>query len=183
VDPRRLVRTSKYLSKHLRHRPERLGLTLEPGGWVSVDELLEACAAHGFALTEAELEEVVACNDKRRFALDPSRRRIRASQGHSIPVDLGLEPVAPPCELFHGTSSGRVEAILREGLRPMGRHHVHLSPAPDTARKVGARHGRPAVLVVAAAAMAREGHAFLRSDNGVWLTDEVPPAHLRELSP
>jgi putative RNA 2'-phosphotransferase len=182
VDDRRLVKTSKYLSKHLRHQPERLGLTLDDGGWVDVDELLAACAAHGFALTRAELEEVVARNDKRRFAFDPSRSLIRASQGHSVEVDLGLDAVPPPAELFHGTNERSVDDILRDGLDRRGRHHVHLSPDVATATRVGGRRGRPVVLAVDAARMAAEGHAFYRSVNGVWLTDAVPPGYLRRLS-
>jgi putative RNA 2'-phosphotransferase len=181
VDDRRLVRTSKYLSKHLRHRPERLDLTLDDGGWVGVDELLAACAAHGFALTRAELEEVVARNDKRRFAFDASGTRIRASQGHSLEVDLGLDAVAPPAELFHGTNERSVDDILRDGLDRRGRHHVHLSPDVATATRVGGRRGRPVVLAVDAARMAADGHAFYRSANGVWLTDAVPPGYLRRL--
>ena len=173
-----MVKVSKYLSRHLRHDPGRLGLELQPGGWVAVDELLAACAERGMALSRADLEEVVARNDKRRFAFDAAGTRIRASQGHSVPVDLGLEPVPPPERLFHGTSEGRVAAILRDGLRPMGRRHVHLSPDAGTARRVGARHGRPVVLEVAAGDLAAAGHPFLRSDNGVWLTDAVPPGAL-----
>jgi len=178
MDERRLVKVSKYLAKHLRHQPERLGLTLQPGGWVRIDELLEACEAAGFDLSRAELESVVARNDKQRFATDPTGELIRASQGHSIPVDLGLEPVAPPAVLYHGTGAGSVEAILRQGLRPMGRHHVHLSPDTATARRVGARHGRPVVLAVDAAAMHAAGEVFYRSDNGVWLVAGVPATFL-----
>lgn len=179
MDQQRVIKVSKYLSKHLRHRPERLGLTLQPGGWVPVADLLAACAAHGFALTADQLSEVVERNDKRRFAFDATRERIRASQGHSVPVDLGLIPLVPPPLLFHGTGRPRVEAILRRGLSPMGRHHVHLSADAATARRVGARHGSPVVLEVAAARMAADGHPFLRSDNGVWLTDHVPAQYLR----
>ncbi len=178
MDDRRLVKTSKYLSRHLRHEPARLGLALEPGGWVRVDDLLAACAARSFALTRAELEEVVARNDKQRFAFDATGARIRASQGHSVPVDLGLAPATPPAVLFHGTARGRLDAILREGLRPMRRHDVHLSADTATARRVGARHGPPVVLQVDAAAMAADGHAFRVTDNGVWLVAHVPPAHL-----
>ena len=181
MDPRRLVKVSKHLSKHLRHRPERLGLTLAPGGWVAVDELLARLAEHGFPLTRAELEEVVDRNDKRRFAFDPSGTRIRASQGHSVAVDLQLRPAAPPEILFHGTSTRAAEAIRREGLRPMGRHHVHLSPDAVTAARVGARHGKPVVLEIAAGELARAGHEFLLSDNGVWLTAGVPPGSIRPL--
>jgi len=182
VDPRRLVKVSRYLSRHLRHDPGRLGLELRPGGWVEVEALLAACAARGLALSRGELHEVVERNDKRRFALDRAGTLIRASQGHSVPVDLGLASATPPAVLWHGTSEARVEAILRDGLRPMGRHHVHLSPDAVSARRVGARHGRPTVLEVAAGKLAAAGHVFLRSDNGIWLTEHVPPRALRELS-
>src|SRR4051794_15741313 len=103
MNPKRLVTTSKFLSKHLRHEPEALGLTLAPGGWVDVDELLRACGRHGMALTRGELEEVVAGDNKQRFAFDETGTRIRANQGHSTEVDLQLEPVTPPPLLFHGT--------------------------------------------------------------------------------
>ena len=177
MDAKRLVKVSKYLSRHLRHQPERLGLTLEPGGWVEVDDLLRACAAADFAVTREELEEVVARNDKRRFSLEGSR--IRANQGHTVEVDLGLEPADPPAVLFHGTGEKSVGAILRDGLERRGRHHVHLSPDEETATRVGARHGRPVVLEVDAAAMAADGHAFFVTANGVWLTGAVPPGYLR----
>lgn len=173
-----MVKVSKYLSTHLRHQPERLGLTLEPGGWVEVDKLLRACAAHSFALTRAELDEVVARNDKRRFGFDETGTRIRANQGHSVEVDLGLEPAPPPDVLFHGTGERSVDAILRDGLTRRGRHHVHLSPDPGTATRVGARHGRPVVLEVSAGRMAADSHEFFVSDNGVWLTLDVPPRYL-----
>lgn len=175
----RLVRISKYLSKHLRHRPERLGLELAPGGWVAVDDLLSSCAAHNFPLTRGELEEVVARNDKRRFSFDESGERIRANQGHSVEVDLQLEPGEPPAVLFHGTGAQAAPLIEATGLRKMGRHHVHLSPDAETARRVGARRGRPVVFAVDAAAMARDGCLFYVSANGVWLVEGVPPQYLR----
>jgi putative RNA 2'-phosphotransferase len=176
-DPRR-VKASKYLAKHLRHQPERLGLTLRPGGWVAVEDLLAACAAHGFALSAAELREVVDKSDKQRFAFDPTGTLIRANQGHSVAVDLQLAPTVPPERLFHGTGAGSVESILRSGLERRSRHHVHLSPDAETARRVGMRHGRPVVLTVAAGEMARAGHVFFVSANGVWLVDAVPPGYL-----
>jgi putative RNA 2'-phosphotransferase len=174
----RLTRVSKYLSLHLRHRPDDLGLTLGPGGWVLVDELLRAAAERGFPISYDELVEVVASNDKRRFALDEGGTLIRANQGHSVEVDLELERVAPPPVLYHGSGRRAVPAILAEGLRKMQRHHVHLSPDQETAHRVGARHGHPTVFAVDAEAMARDGHAFYRSANGVWLTDSVPATYL-----
>ncbi len=178
MDDRRRTHVSKYLSKHLRHAPDRLGLTLAPGGWVAVDDLLRACAAHDFPLSPAELREVVEGSDKQRFAFDPTGTMIRANQGHSVDVDLGLSPTPPPEELFHGTGAGAVESILATGLERRARHHVHLSPDEETARRVGMRHGRPVVLRVAAGEMARAGHAFYVSANGVWLVDSVPPEYL-----
>src|SRR5947209_4761629 len=116
MDEQRLIKISKYLSKHLRHEPERLGLTLAPGGWVQVEALLKACAAHQFAVTRAELNEVVAKNDKQRYSFDASSTMIRANQGHSVEVDLQLEPQSPPAILYHGTGEKYVNAILHEGL-------------------------------------------------------------------
>ena len=179
MDPKRLVRVSKFLSKHLRHAPEKLGLTLSPGGWVAVDDLLAGCARAGFRVSPAELKEVVARNDKQRFSFDESGTLIRANQGHSAPVDLQLEPATPPAVLYHGTPEKSVEQILRTGLKKMARHHVHLSPTVPTAQAVGARRGRPVILAVDAAGMARGGHTFYCSANGVWLVDEVPPQYLR----
>ena len=178
MDDRRRVKISKYLAKHLRHQPERIGLRLQPGGWVPVGELLEACAAYGFRLSRVELDEVVASNDKQRFAFDDTGLLIRASQGHSVEVDLGLAEVTPPARLYHGTGAGSVEAILREGLQPMGRQHVHLSPDALTARRVGARHGRPEVLIIDAGGMHSVGHVFYCSANGVWLTLVVPKQYI-----
>ncbi|MFE1203402.1 RNA 2'-phosphotransferase [Streptomyces sp. NPDC058762] len=177
----RSVKVSEYLSKHLRHQPERIGLTLDEGGWVEIDTLIAAAAAHGFRVTRDELHHVVATNDKRRFAVDGTR--IRASQGHSIDVDLGLPPATPPPYLFHGTVARHLEAIRSEGLRPMNRHDVHLSPDRATATRVGARRGRPVVLSVDAAAMHRDGHVFRVSANGVWLTKAVPSRYLRFPAP
>ena len=173
-----VVRVSKRLSFVLRHHPDSVGLRLDPHGWVQVDALLAALAAHGLELSRAELDRVVATNDKRRFAYDGSGTRIRASQGHSVGVDLGYQPQRPPAELFHGTTRRFLEAILADGLLPGRRHAVHLSPDVATARTVGGRRGEPVVLRVDAAAMAADGAVFTRSANGVWLTDAVPARYL-----
>lgn len=179
MDERQLVRISKFLSRHLRHAPRDIGLELQEGGWVEVEDLLAGCRRAGLRLSEEDLEEVVEKNDKQRFSFDVTGLRIRANQGHSVPVDLQLTPCQPPDVLYHGTASDAVEAILRDGLKRMKRHHVHLSTSEQTAVKVGKRHGRPVVLVVDAARMHRDGAAFYCSDNGVWLVDEVPAGYLR----
>jgi len=180
MDDRRLVKVSKFLSKYLRHEPEELGLTLAPGGWVQVDDLLAACGRRNFTVSRAELEDVVARNNKQRFAFDETGTRIRANQGHSVEVDLELAPTVPPPVLYHGTAVTNLAAIRQSGIQKMSRHHVHLSPDTETAHKVGSRHGRPVILKVDAAAMHAAGHSFYCSANGVWLTDHVPPQYLSE---
>lgn len=174
----RLVKVSKYLSKHLRHQPERLGLTLGTGGWVAVADLLNACTEHQFPISREELETVVATSDKKRFSFDPTGELIRANQGHSVEVDLQLEPQVPPDILYHGTGDRAVEMILQSGLNKMSRHHVHLSKDVETARKVGMRHGRPVVFAIDAKAMHQAGYLFFCSENGVWLVDHIPSEYL-----
>lgn len=169
---------SKLLSHVLRHAPDRLGITLDVGGWTDVEILIARARDAGFMLDRALLEIVVAESDKKRFTLSPDGARIRAAQGHSVPVDLGLEPVPPPDVLFHGTARRNLPAILAEGVNPGQRLQVHLSPDVETAVAVGRRHGVPVVLRVAAGRMREGGFYFFQADNGVWLTDFVPPAYL-----
>lgn len=166
TDP--LVKKSKRLSKVLRHDPDSAGIKLDSAGWTDVDKLLIA-----MKLTRAELDEVVATNNKKRFEYDSEENRIRASQGHSVEVDLQYEPADPPGTLWHGTSRDTLSIILKEGLKKMSRHHVHLSETLDTAWTVGKRKGKAIVVQVASAQMT--GHTFYKSTNGVWLVDSVPP--------
>lgn len=173
-----LVPISKTLARYLRHAPEEIGLRLEPGGWVNIAALLKALKQKGKIVTREKLEAVVAQNDKQRFSFDATRERIRANQGHSTPVDLGLEPTEPPETLYHGTAHANLAAILETGLLRMKRHHVHLSHDTETAHRVGSRHGKPVILTVRARAMRDAGFVFYRSENGVWLTDTVPAEYL-----
>jgi putative RNA 2'-phosphotransferase len=182
VDRKRIVQVSKYLSLHLRHHPERLGLELEPGGWVPVAVLLAACAADRMPLTPAELSEVVETNDKKRFSFDEDGSHIRANQGHSVAVDLQLEPVTPPEILYHGTATKVLDAILAQGLLKMSRHHVHMTTSTETAMKCGSRHGKPVILQLDAAGLHAAGGVFYCSSNGVWLVEHVPPAYLSILA-
>jgi putative RNA 2'-phosphotransferase len=168
------VNKSKFLSLVLRHKPETIGLTLDANGWVDVDELLDALEEHRHAMSIAELERIVRENDKQRFILSEDKRRIRANQGHSVPVDLELQPQAPLEKLYHGTVEAFLESIFANGLQKGQRHHVHLSRDLATATKVGQRRGKPVILEVNAGEMHRAGHAFFVSANGVWLTDFVP---------
>jgi putative RNA 2'-phosphotransferase len=174
----RTVKISKFLSLVLRHKPETIGLRLDGAGWVNIADLLAALDAHGRPVTRAELEEVVATNEKQRFACDEEGKRIRANQGHSVEIELDYAPAEPPEILYHGTASRFLGSIFASGLVKGQRHHVHLSADTETALKVGQRHGKPVVLTVKAAAMHAAGQVFYLSANGVWLTDAVPPAYL-----
>lgn len=168
-----MVRLSKRMARVLRHAPEEVGLRLDAAGWVDLGDFVRA-----LGVTRAQVLEVVADNDKQRFAIEDGR--LRASQGHTVAVSLDLPVAEPPAELYHGTVARFLPDIFRDGLRPMARHDVHLSATVETAVRVGSRRGRPVVLVVDAAAMAAAGHEFRVSANGVWLVPAVPPNYLRE---
>ncbi|WP_132376989.1 RNA 2'-phosphotransferase [Paraburkholderia sp. BL9I2N2] len=188
--PENYVAVSRLLSKILRHEPEIVGIRLDGQGWVSIDELIRAIERTARkagaskrlrtlpAITRDVILAVVTTNDKKRFSLSPDGLRIRAAQGHSIGVDLGYADMEPPAVLYHGTAWSNWESIAADGLTPRSRHAVHLSTDVDMATRVGARHGPPLVLVVAAAQMYADGYTFSRSDNGVWLTPVVPVAYL-----
>ena len=167
-------RLSKFLSLVLRHQPDEIGITLDPAGWTPVDELLAAMSRHGKSVSRADLEFVVANNDKKRFAFSDDGLSIRASQGHSVEVELGYVPADPPETLLHGTVEKFLDSIRVSGLVKGSRHHVHLSATRETAVAVGGRRGKPVVLTIRAGAMQAAGHAFFLSANGVWLTENVP---------
>ena len=169
------IRTSKFLSLILRHEPERVGLKLGEAGWVTVEELLRAVNQHGTPLTLDQLQHIVATSDKKRFAFSEDGLRIRASQGHSVEVDLQYPPQPPPEILYHGTATRFLTGIRENGLKRMGRHDVHLSAETKVTLQVGGRHGKPALLTIRAGDMHRAGFEFRCSANGVWLVSEVPP--------
>jgi putative RNA 2'-phosphotransferase len=172
---------SKTLSYWLRHKPEAAGLTLSADGWADVDAVLAALAREHAGCDWVELLHVVETNDKKRFELSADASRIRARQGHSIEVDLDWPKAAPPALLYHGTVERFLAAILAEGLKPMARHHVHLSADIETASRVGQRRGKPVILGVDAQRMDAEGHVFWLTGNGVWLAETVPAVFLRRL--
>lgn len=174
----KLVSTSKFLSLILRHEPERVGLPLGDGGWVSVDVLLACCAQARKPMSLELLKEVVATNDKQRFAFSADGLLIRANQGHSVTVDLGLQPSTPPDRLYHGTASRFLGGIWQEGLQKRARHHVHLTANLDVANAVGQRHGKVVILEIDARQMHLDGHRFFQSDNGVWLVDSVEATYM-----
>ena len=165
-----LIPLSKKLSHALRHNPARLGLTLDKQGWASVSDVLTA-----LNVDMPTLATLVATNDKKRFAFSSDQSKIRCSQGHTFKVDLGLRPTMPPAKLYHGTQTNNLISILKTGLLPMRRQHVHLSKDKQTAEIVGKRRpGTLAILTINAERMHSAGHKFYVSENGVWLTDEVP---------
>lgn len=175
---KRLVKISKFLSLVLRHSPQTIGLTLDENGWARVDELISAANRAGVALDDKLLNEVIERNDKKRFALSQDGLKIRASQGHSIAIELGLERVEPPETLYHGTTSRFIESIREKGIVKGKRQHVHLSGDEDTATKVGSRHGKPVVLNIESMRMHKDGFEFFISANGVWLTESVPAQYI-----
>lgn len=168
------IRISKFLSLVLRHDPGHIGIALDTAGWIDVEELLRAVNDHAVPLTLEHLKHIVATSDKKRFAFSEDGKRIRASQGHSVEVDLAYEPQAPPELLYHGTPDRFVCSIREKGLLKMKRHHVHLSAETDAALRVGARRGKPVLLTIRAGEMHRAGHVFFRSSNGVWLVEHAP---------
>jgi putative RNA 2'-phosphotransferase len=182
VDRDRAVRISKLLSLGLRHNPAALGITLDAAGWADVESVIRGLAARHETVSEDELEELVATSDKQRFALSADGSRVRANQGHSIDIDLGLPRREPPQILFHGTVTRFLESIRREGLLRRARTHVHLSTDVETARVVARRRaGATVILRIRARAMHEAGYTFFMSDNGVWLTERVPAELLEVL--
>ena len=167
------TKASKFLSLILRHKPEKIGIKLDEHGWAKVPEILK-----GMDLTMNDLEHIVDTDEKRRYSFNDDKTLIRANQGHSIPVDLELEPVQPPEYLYHGTVGQFLASIQKEGLLPRSRQYVHLSADLETAVKVGKRRGKLVVLQIASGKMHQDGHVFYISENGVWLTDAVPPQYI-----
>lgn len=178
---KRTKTASKFLSLLLRHKPETIGLTLDEGGWAKIEDLIRLTESHHTQLSQALILEAVATNEKRRFALSPDGLSIRANQGHSLSVALDLAPLVPPDTLFHGTTARFLDEIMAQGLSKKNRQHVHLTDNINTAKNVGSRHGKLALLEVKAGAMHAQGMVFYRSENGVWLTDKVPCEFLQRL--
>ncbi|MGR6874013.1 RNA 2'-phosphotransferase [Pseudomonas sp. HK3] len=167
-----LVNVSKYLSFLLRHKPESIGLELDDSGWASIQELIEKTTE--YSLTPELLKVVVETNDKQRFVISDDSGLIRANQGHSINVDLGLKTIEPPVFLVHGTADKFLSLIESQGLVKGKRHHVHLTESVAVAKSVGSRYGKPVILKIDAAKMQKEGYEFFKTPNNVWLVDHVP---------
>ncbi len=175
-----IVKTSKFLSLILRHKPEAISLDLDEYGWANIDELIALSKGNGHSINQSLIQRVVETNDKQRFSISEDGQFIRANQGHSISVDLELEPIQPPDTLFHGTATRFLESIFEQGLVKKNRQHVHLSAARETAINVGKRHGKPSILLIDAQAMHKNHYKFYLSKNRVWLTDHVPIDFIKE---
>lgn len=177
---------SKFLSLVLRHKPETIGIKLDKNGWVSIGKLLDQLEIHDHQMDYEELMDIVENNDKKRFEVKKAEfgdngydDLIRATQGHSVKVDLDLKPKRPPMELYHGTVAKFLDSINKDGLKKMNRHAVHLSHDLPTATKVGSRRGEAIILVINSGAMYADRYKFFQSTNGVWLVDEVPPKYIK----
>jgi len=169
-----LTKVSKFLSLILRHNPEAIKLTLDKYGWAKTKDLLKQMNDHGTKISMEFLEEVVNTDNKQRYSFNENKTKIKANQGHSIKIELNLEPKAPPELLFHGTASKSLDSIFKNGLSKQNRHHVHLSLDEPTAVSVGARHGKPVVLTINSKLMHDSGYKFYQSENRIWLTDNIP---------
>lgn len=179
MNPKETIRACKFLSLVLRHQPQTAFITLDSAGWVDVSDLLAGCARARHSLTRRQLDHIVATNEKKRFEFSPDGQRIRASQGHSVEVNLEYEPAIPPEVLYHGTAIRFFDAIRTGGLQKMARHHVHLSEDIRTTLAVGGRHGKADILTIRTGDMHRAGWIFYHSTNGVWLVDAVPPDYIQ----
>lgn len=180
--PQDSVQLSKFLSLILRHKPDTIGLKLDKQGWAVIDELIIKSISSGMALNRKELLHIIQTSEKKRFSVSDDGQRIRAAQGHSVSVELGLSTQEPPRLLYHGTAARFIDSILSQGLNPQSRQQVHLSADAATAHRVGQRHGKPIVLKIEAFRMHAGGFKFYLADNGVWLTDQVPPEFLASSS-
>lgn len=180
-----LVSTSKFLSLLLRHAPETIGLKLDSSGWASIDELREKCQDRGHDFSLEGLHKIIASSAKTRFEISSDQLKIRAFQGHSIDIDLLMQPLSPPSLLYHGTAKRFIGSILAGGLLPMQRQHVHLSEDFETARGVGLRHAKTetelVVLTLDTKGMEQDGYSFYQAGNGVWLTKDVPVKYISGL--
>ena len=173
---------SKFLSLILRHKPETIGIKLDEHGWADVQELI-AGIGKTHKLDMEMLEKIVVDDEKQRYSFNEDKMLIRANQGHSINVDVELKKASPPEMLWHGTGEKYVASILKGGLIPKSRLYVHLSKDYETAIKVGSRHGKPVVFKVYAGRMAEDGYEFFLSENGVWLSKNVPKEYIEVYNP
>ena len=175
------ISLGRFISLVLRHHPEVIGITLDSEGWADTVQLLDGINATGRKINMDTLERIVRENNKQRYSFNEDKTRIRANQGHSIPVDIKMQQLTPPDRLYHGTAQSKLELIKQSGIKKMSRLYVHLSKDIETAITVGSRHGKPVVLVIDTASMAKDGYTFKLSDNGVWQSEDIPWKYVLEI--
>ena len=180
INEKENTKISKFLSLVLRHKPEAINIELDENGWVEVELLIEKAKKAGYDIDLNILKHIVETNNKKRFSFNTTLDKIRANQGHSLKIELGYSTQKPPEILYHGTGIKNLSSILKTGLQKRNRHHVHLSNDIDTAINVGKRHGEPFVFKVLSEKMFEDNFDFYLSENGVWLTDDVPPLYLQK---
>ena len=171
-----LPRMSRFLSLILRHDPKRLNLEMDQNAWVDVEELIK-----NWGIERVTLEEIVSTNNKNRYSFNDSKTKIRANQGHSVDVELELEVTVAPDIMYHGTASRFISSIIMSGIEKMKRHNVHISDNVELATVIGKRHGHPVVVVVDAKQMQLDGLKFYKSENDVWLCDDIEPKYFKEI--
>lgn len=176
------VSLGRFISLVLRHNPDAAGITLDKQGWADTEKLIAGIKATGRKIDMETLERIVRENNKQRYSFNEDKSKIRANQGHSIPVEVGMEIKTPPDILYHGTARGSLDSIRLQGIRKMNRLYVHLSPDAETAINVGKRHGKPVVLTVDAKRMAADGYIFRLSDNGVWQSEDIPWEYVTDIN-
>ena len=179
MNDKAIEKISKYFSFILRHKPEAIGLKLDSEGWANVTDLIDKTT--DFDLTKEIVDIVVETNDKQRFKLNSNKAKIKANQGHSISIDFNLEALEPPDSLFHGTAERFIESINLSGLKKQKRHHVHLTESISVAKSVGRRYGQFVLLKVDAKRMHDEGFSFFKTENNVWLVEEVPSEYIKKV--
>ncbi len=170
---------STFVAKILRHQPEIIGISLDKNGWAKTNELVDGIKKVYPFFTMEYLDEIVYTDSKTRYLYSEDKSLIRANQGHSIDVDVGLSIATPPKILYHGTATKSLNSILEEGLKPMTRQYVHLSAEIETAKKVGTRHGEVVLLEIDTEKMTNDNVEFLISYNNVWLTKYVHPKYIK----
>ena len=175
-----MKKTSKYIAYLLRHNPSAAELPMDENGWVEVRMLIEGVCKTGRQLDIETLTEIVETDEKQRFSFNEDGSKIRANQGHSLRVDVEMKELAPPAVLYHGTAEKYLASIREKGILKQTRNYVHLSKNPETAQRVGKRHGTSVVLQVDAQKMHKDGYRFFLSANGVWQIEHVPYCYVTE---
>lgn len=163
------IKKSKRLAYLLRHSD-----LPDYNGWAKMSEVLG-----NLGVSLQDLQQIVESDNKGRFEFSEDKSSVRSLYGHSIDVNLGLEPIIPPPVLYHGTAEKYIDSIMKEGLRPRKRNFVHLSETMDMAKQVGTRHGKPIVLAIDTGTMISTGYKFYKAQNGVWLTGDILPKFLK----